>query len=112
MTLPSKNRIESIDLLKGLVMVIMALDHTRDYLHNAAFYFDPNNPELTTVPIFFTRWITNYCAPTFCFLDGLSAFFVGRRKDTKDLSLFLLKRGLWLVFIEMTIVNFAWYFDP
>jgi len=112
MTLPVKNRIESIDLLKGLVMVIMALDHTRDYFHNAAFYFDPNNPELTTVPIFFTRWITNYCAPTFCFLAGLSAFFVGRRKRTKDLSLFLLKRGLWLVFIEMTIVNFAWYFDP
>lgn len=93
-------------------MVIMALDHTRDYFHNAAFYFDPNNPELTTVPIFFTRWITNYCAPAFCFLAGLSALFVGRRKDTKDLSLFLLKRGLWLVFIELTIVNFAWYFDP
>lgn len=93
-------------------MVIMALDHTRDYFHNAAFFFDPNNPELTTVPIFFTRWITNYCAPIFCFLAGLSAFFVGRRKDTKELSLFLLKRGLWLVFIEMTIVNFAWYFDP
>ncbi len=111
MTLTDKTRIESIDLLKGVVMVIMALDHTRDYFHNAAFIFDPNNPELTTLPIFFTRWITNYCAPTFCFLAGLSAFFVGRRKDTKELSLFLLKRGLWLVFIEMTIVNFAWYFD-
>lgn len=112
MTLPVKNRIESIDLLKGIVMVIMALDHTRDYFHNAAFFFDPNNPELTTLPIFFTRWITNYCAPIFCFLAGQSAFFVGRRKSTKELSLFLLKRGLWLVFIEMTIVNFAWYFDP
>jgi uncharacterized membrane protein len=111
MTSPTKNRIESIDLLKGLVMVIMALDHTRDYFHNAAFFFDPSNPGLTTVPIFLTRWITNYCAPVFCFLAGLSAFFVGRRKNTKELSLFLLKRGLWLVFIEMTIVNFAWYFD-
>jgi uncharacterized membrane protein len=111
MTSPIKKRIESIDLLKGIVMVIMALDHTRDYFHNEAFFFDPNNPELTTVPIFLTRWITNYCAPVFCFLAGLSAFFVGRRKNTKELSLFLIKRGLWLVFIEMTIVNFAWYFD-
>lgn len=112
MTLPAKNRIESIDLLKGIVMVIMALDHTRDYFHNAAFFFDPGNPEVTTLPIFLTRWITNYCAPVFCFLAGLSAYFVGRRKNTKELSLFLLKRGLWLVFIELTIVNFAWYFDP
>ncbi len=112
MTLPVKNRIESIDLLKGIVMVIMALDHTRDYLHYAAFFFDPANPQFTTVPIFLTRWITNYCAPTFCFLAGLSAFFIGRRKDKKELSVFLLKRGLWLIFLEMTVVNFAWFFDP
>ena len=89
----------------------MALDHIRDYFHYSAFFFDPNNPELTTIPIFLTRWVTNFCAPIFCFLAGLSAFFVGRRKQTKELSMFLLKRGLWLVFIEMTIVNFAWYFD-
>ncbi len=107
----TKTRIESIDLLKGLVMVIMALDHTRDYFHNAAFIFDPSDPEFTTLPIFFTRWVTNFCAPAFCFLAGLSAFFVARRKSTRDLSLFLLKRGLWLVFIEFTIVNLAWYFD-
>lgn len=110
MTLP-KNRIESIDLLKGLVMVIMALDHTRDYFHASAFFFDPNNPELTTVPLFLTRWISNFCAPIFCFLAGLSAFFIGRRKSTNEVSMFLVKRGLWLIFIEMTIVNFAWYFD-
>lgn len=109
--LPGKNRIESIDLLKGLVMVIMALDHIRDYFHYEAFFFDPNNPDFTTVPIFFTRWITNFCAPVFCFLAGLSAFFVGKRKDKKALSAFLLKRGLWLVVIEFTVVNFAWYFD-
>jgi len=111
MTSLSKTRIESIDLLKGLVMIVMALDHIRDYFHYSAFFFDPNNPELTTIPIFLTRWVTNFCAPIFCFLAGLSAFFVGRRKQTKELSMFLLKRGLWLVFIEMTIVNFAWYFD-
>ncbi|WP_396171834.1 DUF1624 domain-containing protein [Flavobacterium sp.] len=111
MTTITKPRIQSIDLLKGLVMVIMALDHVRDYFHYSAFYFDPTDPTQTTLPIFFTRFITHFCAPTFCFLAGTSAFMVGKRKSKSDLSSFLLKRGLWLVFIEMTIVNFAWYFD-
>jgi uncharacterized membrane protein len=107
----STGRIQSIDLLKGLVMVIMALDHIRDYFHYPAFFFDPADPTRSTLPIFFTRFITHFCAPVFCFLAGTSAFMVGRRKSTNELSSFLLKRGLWLVFIEMTIVNFAWYFD-
>ena len=111
MTAITKSRIESIDLLKGLVMVIMALDHTRDYFHYSAFYFDPTDPTQSTLPIFFTRFITHFCAPAFCFLAGTSAFMVGKRKSKSELSSFLLKRGLWLVFIEMTIVNFAWYFD-
>ena len=111
MTTLTKPRIQSIDLLKGLVMVIMALDHVRDYFHFSAFYFDPTDPTQTTFPIFFTRFITHFCAPTFCFLAGTSAFMVGKRKTKSELSGFLLKRGLWLVFIEMTIVNFAWYFD-
>ena len=92
-------------------MVIMALDHVRDYFHAPAFMFDPTDPAVTTVPIFFTRWITHFCAPLFSFLAGLSAFFVGRRKEKKELSAFLLRRGLWLIFIEFTFVNFAWYFD-
>ena len=104
-------RIGSLDLLKGLVMVVMALDHIRDYFHAPAFLYDPTDPMHTSIPIFFTRWITHYCAPTFCFLAGTSAFLVGIRKSKKELSAFLLKRGLWLVFIEMTIVNFAWYFN-
>jgi uncharacterized membrane protein len=111
MTTITKTRIESIDLLKGLVMVIMALDHTRDYFHYSAYIFDPTDPNQSTLPIFFTRFITHFCAPTFCFLAGTSAFMVGKRKSKSELSSFLLKRGLWLVFIEMTIVNFAWYFD-
>ncbi|MBL7925094.1 MAG: DUF1624 domain-containing protein [Bacteroidia bacterium] len=111
MTGVTKPRIESIDLLRGLVMVIMALDHVRDYFHYSAFYFDPGDPTQSTLPIFFTRFITHFCAPAFCFLAGISAFMVGKRKTRSELSRFLFKRGLWLVFIEMTIVNFAWYFD-
>ncbi|TAH40578.1 MAG: DUF1624 domain-containing protein [Bacteroidetes bacterium] len=111
MTLVTKNRIESLDLLKGLVIAIMALDHVRDYFHYSSYFFDPTDPTLTNIPLFFTRFITNFCAPAFSFLAGLSAFMVGKRKTKTELSGFLLKRGLWLVFVELVIVNFAWYFD-
>jgi uncharacterized membrane protein len=104
-------RISSIDLVKGLAMLIMALDHVRDYVHAPAFLFDPADPEQTTLSIFFTRWVTHFCAPAFSFLAGMSAYMVGKRKPKNELSGFLLKRGLWLVFIEFTVVAFAWYFD-
>jgi uncharacterized membrane protein len=107
----AKTRIESIDLLKGVVMVIMALDHVRDYFHYSAFMFNPADPTQSTLPIFFTRWITHFCAPAFSFLAGLSAFMVGKRKSKSELSVFLIKRGIWLIFIELTIVCFGWYFD-
>jgi uncharacterized membrane protein len=112
MTSLTKPRIESIDLLKGLVMVIMALDHVRDYFHYSAFYFNPSDLTQTTLPIFFTRFITHFCAPAFSFLAGLSAFMIGKRKSLYELSGFLLKRGLWLIFIELTIISFGWHFDP
>ncbi|MEO6732785.1 MAG: heparan-alpha-glucosaminide N-acetyltransferase domain-containing protein [Ferruginibacter sp.] len=111
MTAITKTRIESIDLLKGLVMVIMALDHVRDYFHYSAMMFDPGDLGQTTLPIFFTRFITNFCAPAFSFLAGLSAFMIGKRKLPAELSVFLIKRGLWLVFVEIIIVSFGWKFD-
>lgn len=111
-TIPNPNqRISSIDLVKGLAMLFMALDHVRDYVHAPAFLFAPADPEQTTLAIFFTRWVTHFCAPSFSFLAGLSAFMIGKRKPTTELSGFLLKRGLWLVFIELTVINFAWLFD-
>ena len=92
-------------------MVVMALDHTRDYFHAPAFLYDPADPVYTSIPIYITRWVTHFCAPVFTFLAGTSIFFVSKRKSKHEVSLFLIKRGLWLVFIEFTVVNFAWYFD-
>ena len=111
MTTITKPRIQSLDLLKGMVMVIMALDHCRDYFHYSAFFFDATDPAQTTWPIFITRFITHFCAPAFSFLAGVSAFMIGKRKPINELSSFLLKRGLWLVFVEIIIINFAWKFD-
>ena len=111
MTTLAKPRIQSIDLLKGLVMVIMALDHVRDYFHYSAFFFDATDPEQTTWPIFITRFITHFCAPAFSFLAGTSVFMIGKRKLPAELSSFLFKRGLWLVFVEIIIINFGWKFD-
>ena len=107
MTPNKTKRIESLDVLKGLVMVIMALDHTRDYFHHDAFLFDPADPTQTDLALFFTRWVSHFCAPAFAFLAGMSAFLVGRRKSKNGVAVFLLKRGLWLVFIEITVVCFA-----
>ena len=104
-------RIESIDLLRGLVMILMALDHTRDYFHHGAFINDPTNIETTTPMIFFTRFITHFCAPIFIFLAGTSAYLYGRKKSKSQLAKFLFTRGLWLVFLELTLNNFIWWFD-
>ena len=108
-SLPNK-RIGSIDILRGAVMVLMALDHTRDYFTNASY--DPLDLSQTTPQLFLTRWITHFCAPVFVFLAGTSAYLSKvRRGSTKSMSWFLFTRGLWLVFIELTIVNWSWTFD-
>jgi len=105
------NRIESLDILKGMVIMFMALDHTRDYFHVDSFLFDPTDPEKSNIILFITRWITHYCAPAFSFLAGTSAYLTGRKKSKPELTSFLLKRGVWLIFIELTIVIFAWSFN-
>jgi uncharacterized membrane protein len=110
-SLQPRYRITSIDLLRGLVMIIMALDHTREYFHWSAQLYDPLDLSQTSAPIFFTRWITHFCAPVFMFLAGTSAFFVGQRKSKRQLSFFLFTRGLWLMFLQLTLVCFGSSFN-
>jgi uncharacterized membrane protein len=90
-------------------MIVMALDHVRDYFSSANF--SPTDLTQTTVPLFFTRWVTHFCAPAFIVLAGMSAWMAGRRRSPEALAGFLLSRGLWLILLEFTVVNFAWYFN-
>lgn len=102
-------RLESVDLLRGGVMIIMALDHVRDYV--SGFLFSPLDLNHTTLALFFTRWITHFCAPLFMFLAGTGAYLsLGRGKSTHDLSRFLLSRGLFLIIAEQTLMRFGWHF--
>lgn len=106
-------RINSIDVTRGLVMIIMALDHVRDMMHVNAITQSPTDLATTTPVLFFTRWITHLCAPVFVFLAGTSAYLSFKRgagiSETRN---FLLKRGAWLLLLEFTIVNFGLFFDP
>ncbi len=104
-------RIESIDLLRGLAMIVMALDHSRDYFNREAYLFDPTDMSQTNPALFVTRWITHFCAPIFMFLAGASAFLYGLKKGPKAESFFLLTRGIWLIFIELFVVTAGWTFN-
>src|SRR5262249_47023450 len=102
--LPNTNRLQSVDLLRGLVMVLMAIDHVRVYAGVPAGGPDP--------AVFFTRWVTHFCVPVFVFFAGTGAFFNGRKlNDKKALSRYLLTRGFILVLLELTLIRFSWTFN-
>jgi uncharacterized membrane protein len=108
----NNKRIESIDLLRGMVMIVMALDHLRDYFHASAYLFNPLDLTRTSPFIFFTRWITHFCTPIFVLLAGASACLNGAKKTKKELSFFLLTRGIWLIFVEIFIISLGLTFNP
>jgi len=106
---PARARIESVDLLRGVIMVLMALDHTRDYFGAPV---NPTDIATTTVALFFTRWVTHFCAPVFFLLTGTGACLALRRRSVAGLSRFLLTRGLWLIFLELVVVRcLGWQFN-
>jgi uncharacterized membrane protein len=110
---PARGRIDSIDLLRGIVMVIMMLDHTRDFVHRDVLLgYDPTDLSRTNVALFFTRWITHFCAPVFVFLAGTGAYLqFARGKSKRELSRFLFTRGLWLIVLEVTVIRLAVTFN-
>src|SRR5262249_46427610 len=107
---PVADRLPAVDLLRGLVMVIMALDHVRGFFYNP--YVNPTDLSQTTPALFFTRWITHFCAPVFIFLAGTGAFLSRTRgKSRGELSWFLITRGLWLALLELTLIQLSWKFS-
>src|SRR5271165_2947277 len=103
-------RIESIDVVRGAIMILMALDHVRDFFGNSGL--NPTDPATTTIPLFFTRWITHFCAPVFFLLTGTGAYLALRKKSKRELSRFLFTRGLWLIFLEVVVTRgLGWQFN-
>ena len=96
-------RLDMVDLLRGFVIALMVLDHTRDYFHISAYTFDPTDPARTHVWLYLTRWVTHLCAPTFVFLAGVSVSLQGASGKDKPSSRFLLTRGAWLIVLELTV---------
>ena len=104
-----RGRLDAVDVLRGVVMILMALDHTRDYFGSAAA--NPTDLATTTAALFFTRWVTHVCAPVFFLLTGTGAYLSLRRQSPAALSRFLLTRGLWLVALELTVMRALWQFN-
>src|SRR5215475_6188166 len=105
-------RIQSVDLLRGIVMVIMALDHIRDFFHAGAFQFSPEDLTRTSGILFFTRWITHFCAPTFVFLAGVSVdLSSSKRRGKAAVARHLVSRGIWLIFLEWFVLQLLWTFN-
>lgn len=109
---PKAERLVSVDILRGLVVILMALDHNRDFFHAEAWIADPTAPATSNLAVYATRWITHFCAPTFVLLAGMSAYIQGRAgKTRRELAGFLLSRGAWLMLLEVSVLNFAWNFS-
>lgn len=106
---PPRQRVDSVDVVRGVIMILMALDHTRDFFGGASI--NPTELATTTPQLFFTRWITHFCAPVFSLLTGTAAYLARRGRTTAQLSGFLFTRGLWLVFLELTVSRFLWQFN-
>jgi uncharacterized membrane protein len=107
---PSAERVRGLDLMRGIVIVLMVIDHVRWFLSSARF--DPTDPAQTTVALFFTRWVTHFCAPVFMLLAGAGAYLsLGRGRTRGELSWFLLTRGLWLILLEVTVARLGWQFN-
>ena len=112
MSQPKKvERFIALDVLRGLTMVIMALDHSRDFFALNWIYYAPTDINLTNLEVFFTRWITHFAAPTFMFLAGIGLFFASKRRSKDQLAALAISRGLWLIFLELTLVGFFWSFN-
>ncbi|MBX9869409.1 MAG: heparan-alpha-glucosaminide N-acetyltransferase domain-containing protein, partial [Burkholderiaceae bacterium] len=105
----STARLLAIDLLRGLIIVLMALDHTRGFWGSTSF--NPTDLAYTTPAWFFTRWITHFCAPLFIVLTGVSAYLYGEKVQSRAaLQRYLCSRGIWLIFLEISVINLSWQF--
>lgn len=107
-----KERFEALDILRGLSMVVMALDHSRDFFSLGFVASAPVDLEVTDLGVFMTRWVTHFAAPTFMFLAGIGLFFASSRRSKSELAFLAWSRGLWLILLELTLVGFFWSFSP